>query len=211
MRGKVSLLDIAEKVGVSVKTVSGALHNDAIRMAEPLRERIRALAQEMGYEPNIVARGMRQGVMPVIGLVAEGLITMPFATEIVRSLDNAARGFSLSVVATNVGASRSAETGVAEARRFLPKSIAFATMYNRVVTLAPETRKLVDLTINCREASGTIPAIVPDERQGAQEIVAHCFARGRRRIAFLNLPGILAGVVARGGVPLGPREFRHRR
>ena len=193
MTKKVHLRDIADRLGVSVKTVSGALSGESVRMADETRKRIRAVAEEMGYQPNIVARGMRQGVLPIIGLVAEGLITLPFATEIVRSLDNTGRGYGLSVMATNVSAARSVEDAMAESRRFLPKAIAFATMFHRAVTLSPEVLRSVDLTINCFDTSGKVPAIVPDEVQAARDIVAHCFAKGRSRIAFLNLPGILAG------------------
>lgn len=196
----VSLRDIAEKLGVSVKTVSGALNGSAIRMSDQTRERIQALAEELGYKPNIVARGMRKGVLPVIGLVAEGLITLPFATEIVRSLDNAGRLHGLSVVATNVSATRGAREGIAEAQRFLPKAIVYATSYHRVITLEPDARRSIALLLNCAETSGEIPSIVPDERQAGRAIVEHCFARGRRGVAFLNLPGILAGTLREEGL-----------
>lgn len=200
MAEKVSMRTIAEKLGVSVKTVSGALHDDSIRMSEDTRRRIRVLAEELGYQPNIVARGMRQGVLPVIGLIAEGLATLPFATELVRSLDNASRVHGLAVVVVNVGAKRTPADGLAEARRFLPKSVVYATSYNRTVEIEPGTRRSIDLLLNCREASGDIPAIVPADRQAAATLVEHCFARGRRRIAFLNLPGILAGTLREAGL-----------
>ncbi|MFO1210105.1 MAG: LacI family DNA-binding transcriptional regulator [Amaricoccus sp.] len=199
MGEKVQLRDIAEKLGVSVKTVSGALNGTSIRMSDQTRQRIRALADELGYRPNIIARGMRQGVLPVVGLVAEGLITLPFATELVRSLDNATRMYGLAVVAINVGATRSARDGLAEAQRFLPKGIAYATAYHRSITLEAEARRAIDVALNCSETSGEIPAIVPDERDAARVIVAHCLARGRRRIAFLNLPGVFAGSLREDG------------
>ncbi len=197
--GTVSLRDIAAELGVSVKTVSGALNGGSVRMSEQTRSRIQALATELGYKPNVVARGMRKGVLPVIGLVAEGLITMPFATEIVRNLDNASRVNGLSVVATTVGATRSARDGIADAQRFLPKAIVYATSYHRVVTIEAEARRSITLFLNCSETSGDVPAIVPDERRAGFDIVAHCFARGRRRLAFLNLPGILAGSLREDG------------
>jgi DNA-binding LacI/PurR family transcriptional regulator len=190
---KVSLRDIADRLGVSVKTVSGALSGETVRMSEDTRKKIRETAEEMGYQPNIVARAMRQGVLPIIGLVAEGLITLPFATEIVRSLDNTGRGLGLSIMATNVGTGRSIDEGIAEARRFLPRAIAFATMFHRPVTLTPEAAKGIDLMINCFDTAGRLPAIVPDEVQAARTITALGLAKGRRRVAFLNLPGILAG------------------
>ena len=46
---------------------------------------------------------MRQGVMPIIGLIGDGLITQPFATEIMRSLDNVLRTHGLSVLVTDIG------------------------------------------------------------------------------------------------------------
>ena len=195
----VSMRDIAERLGVSVKTVSGALNGNDIRMSANTRSRIQSLAEELGYTPNIVARGMRKGVLPVIGLVAEGLITLHFATEIVRSLDNASRVHGLSVIATTVGATRSARDGIADAQQFLPKAIVYATSYHRIVTLDEEARRAVTLCLNCREASGAVPALVPDERQAGRDIAAHCFAKGRRRIAFLNLPGLLAGQLREAG------------
>lgn len=195
----VSMRDIAQRLGVSVKTVSGALNGNAIRMSPDTRSRIQALAEELGYTPNIVARGMRKGVLPVVGLVAEGLITLPFATEIVRSLDNSVRVHGLSVVATTVGATRSPRDGIADAQRFLPEAIVYATSYHRLVTLEADARRAIALFLNCSETSGTVPSIVPDERQAGRTIVAHCFARGRRRIAFLNLPGLLAGQLREEG------------
>ena len=63
------------------------------------------------------------------------------------------------------------------------------------------------MTINCRDTSGAIPAIVPKEFQAAREIVAHCFGRGRRRIAFLNLPGILAGALREEGFRAAHSDF----
>lgn len=199
MKKNVHLRDIAEKLGVSVKTVSGALNGDSIRMSEETRKRIRAAAEELGYQPNIVARGMRQGVLPIISLVAEGLITLPFATEIVRSLDNTGRGLGLSLMTTNVSAARSVDAAVDEARRFTPRAIAFATMYHRAVSLSPEAARSIDMTINCFDTAGQVPAVIPDEVQAATDIVTHCFDRGRRRIAFLNLPGILAGELREQG------------
>lgn len=189
---KVSLQDIATQLGVSVKTVSGALHNRSIRMSQETRERIRSLAEELGYKPNLIARGMRQGVMPIVGLIGDGLITQPFATEIMRSLDNVLRTHGLSVLVTDIGGRRGIEHGIAELQRLMPRDIAYASMYHRVVSLPPEARGVVQLLINCRAAKDEVPALVPAEEQAAVAITGYLITRGRRAIAFLNLPGLLA-------------------
>ena len=196
---KVSLRDIADQLGVSVKTVSGALHNSSIRMSEDTRQRIKALADELGYVPNIVARGMRQGVMPIVGVLADGLITQPFATDIMRSFDHTLRKDGLSVIVTNVGSQDSVGKGVAELQRMMPQKIAYASMYHHFVTLSETARASIALMINCREASETIPALVPAEFDAGKTITQYLFQRGRRAIAFLNLPGLIAGSMREDG------------
>ena len=198
-RPKVSLQDIATRLGVSVKTVSGALHNSAIRMSDETRERIRTLADELGYAPNLVARGMRQGVMPIVGMVAEGLITQPFATEIMRSFDNVLRTQGLRVFVTNIGNGQGAAAGIADLQRLMPRSIVYASMYHRVVSLPAAVRGSIALMINCREHDNLVPALVPAERAAAAAVTAHLFERGRRAIAFLNLPGLIAGAQREAG------------
>ncbi|MCX5478682.1 LacI family DNA-binding transcriptional regulator [Kaistia geumhonensis] len=199
-RAKVSLQDIAGRLGVSVKTVSGALHGDgSIRMSSDTRQRIRALAEELGYVPNLVARGMRRGVMPIIGIVADGLITQPFATEIMRAFDNSMRADGLSVIVTSTGSGRPVEASIAELQRLMPQAIAYATMYHQVVELPPAARDAVRLMINCRDTEDTIPSLVPAEREAAATITRHLIASGRRRIAFINLPGLLAGELRGAG------------
>jgi DNA-binding LacI/PurR family transcriptional regulator len=197
---KVSLQQIAGRLGVSAKTVSGALNGDgSIRMAEDTRQRIKALADELGYVPNLVARGMRQGVMPIVGVVANGLVTQPFATEILRVFDNSVSAEGLSVVVTSVGGRRTIDSSVQELQRFMPRAIVYAAMYHQVVDLPSAARAAIRIMINCRDATGEIPSLVPAERAAAETIVYHLFERGRTRIAVLNRPGLLAGELREDG------------
>lgn len=199
-RAKVSLQDIAGRLGVSVKTVSGALHGDgSIRMSSDTRQRIRALASELGYVPNVVARGMRRGVMPIIGIIADGLITQPFATEIMRVFDNSIRTDGLSVIVTSTGGGRSVEASIAELQRLMPQAIGYATMFHQRVALPEAARDSIRLMINCRDAEDRLPALVPAERDAGETITRRLLAGGRGRIAFLNLPGLLAGELREAG------------
>ncbi|WP_431323019.1 LacI family DNA-binding transcriptional regulator [Rhizobium sp. YTU87027] len=194
-----SLSDIAERAGVSVKTVSGALHGGAARMSDETRARIKAIADELGYVTNLAARGVRQGWLPLIGVVADELITSPFATEIIRGLDGAARSAEMAVFAMNLSGNRNVASVLEEVRRFRPRAIAFAAMYHKTVALGPDLSKSVGVMINCREAAGRVASLVPDEEEAAAEITRYLVAAGRRRIAFINLPGILAGELREQG------------
>ncbi len=195
----VSLSDIAERAGVSIKTVSGALHGGSARMSDDTRARIKEIAEELGYVTNLAARGVRQGWLPLIGVVADELITSPFATEIIRGLDGAARTAEMAVFAMNLNGSRDVGSVLEEVRRFRPRAIAYAAMYHKTVALPPELSKSVGVMINCREATGRVTALVPDEEAAAAEVTRHLLLAGRKRIAFINLPGLLAGELREQG------------
>ncbi|WP_064692785.1 LacI family DNA-binding transcriptional regulator [Rhizobium aegyptiacum] len=188
-----SLNDIAARAGVSVKTVSGALHGGSARMSEETRQRIKEIAEELGYVTNFAARSMRQGWMPLVGLIADDLITSPFATEIIRGLDGAVRSADMAVFAMTLGGHRSVASILDEMRRFRPRAIAYAAMYHKSVDLPREFADSVGVMINCREANDRVTSLVPDETGAAMEITSYLLDAGRRNIAFINLPGLLAG------------------
>ncbi|MET7501118.1 LacI family DNA-binding transcriptional regulator [Streptomyces microflavus] len=63
----VTLLDVARAAGVSKSTVSDALQGSG-RVAEATRERVRAVAEQLGYRPNSAARRLRRSSTGAIGL-----------------------------------------------------------------------------------------------------------------------------------------------
>ncbi|MFE2290892.1 LacI family DNA-binding transcriptional regulator [Streptomyces sp. NPDC059452] len=63
----VTLLDVARAAGVSKSTVSDALQGSG-RVAEATRDRVRAVAEELGYRPNSAARRLRRSSTGAIGL-----------------------------------------------------------------------------------------------------------------------------------------------
>ncbi|MFJ9622627.1 LacI family DNA-binding transcriptional regulator [Streptomyces sp. NPDC101181] len=63
----VTLLDVARAAGVSKSTVSDALQGSG-RVAEATRDRVRAVAEELGYRPNSAARRLRRASTGALGL-----------------------------------------------------------------------------------------------------------------------------------------------
>jgi DNA-binding LacI/PurR family transcriptional regulator len=189
---RASLQDIAIRAGVSVKTVSGALNGGGARMSIKTRERIETIAAEVGYIANVAASSTRKGYMPIIGILADGLITSPYATDIMRSFDREVRKHGLSVLVTNM-AKGNVEAGLADIMRFRPKAVGLAAMYHKYVQVPNSVDNTIRLLINCRDSAGIVPSIVPDEMRAGQEAAQHLFASGRKQLAYLNLPGLLAG------------------
>ncbi len=68
MKNNVTMRDIADQLGVSSVTVSKAL-NDKEGVSDELKEKIKIVAQEMGYRYNSVAKAMKEGLTHNIGVV----------------------------------------------------------------------------------------------------------------------------------------------
>lgn len=79
------LEELARIAGVSKTTVHRAL-NGTGRISEETRKRIVALAEETGYRPNRLARGLRQSRTGLIGVVVPG-IHGPFYARVLEGLE----------------------------------------------------------------------------------------------------------------------------
>ena len=95
----VRIVDVAEAAQVSVATVSRALNNR--RGVDPvLAERVRAAAEQLGYQPNAVARNLRRRGTRVWALIITD-INNPFYTAVARGVEDVASELGYSVLLGN--------------------------------------------------------------------------------------------------------------
>lgn len=71
-RNGVTIRDVARRAGVSITAVSHAL-NDKGTVSEATRAKVRRVAEELGYQADAFARGMRQARIDAIGLEMRSL------------------------------------------------------------------------------------------------------------------------------------------
>ncbi len=76
MDKRVSLHDVAERAGVALSTASNAL-NSRGRVADTTRQRVQAVADELGYLPHPAARGLRVGRSRLIGVAVRMYLDAP--------------------------------------------------------------------------------------------------------------------------------------
>lgn len=86
---RTTIIDVANKAGVSITAVSFAFNNPD-QVGVETAERIKAIANEMGYAPNAIARAMRSSNTGVIGLLVPMSIAVsfsnPFFYEFMRGI-----------------------------------------------------------------------------------------------------------------------------
>ncbi len=93
---RATILDVAQAAGVSVSSVSNLQNGRRNHLRPETCERIQSAIDALGYAPNRIARQLKSGHSPMIGLLIPS-VDNPYHAEIALALDNAAqrRGFRL--------------------------------------------------------------------------------------------------------------------
>jgi len=98
----VTLAEIAKAAGVSISTVSRALTNTKHPLKEETRQRIISLAEQMGYNPNLVARSLQSDRTHVVGVIVDRMQS-PFVAATIQGIQDGLRqaGYSISIINSN--------------------------------------------------------------------------------------------------------------
>lgn len=96
---QVTIRDLAQAVGVSETTVSLAFQVGS-RITPATRDRVVAMARQMGYVPNLAARALRLGTPKSIGFLVND-IANPFYAFLLRSADAIARKRGYQVIVSD--------------------------------------------------------------------------------------------------------------
>jgi DNA-binding LacI/PurR family transcriptional regulator len=106
-RARVTLADIAARVGVSPKTVSNVVNNTGWVGAE-VREKVLVAIDELGYRPNLAARQLRRGSSGVLALALPTLAE-PYFAELAAVFVDVAHDRNLTVLVSQTGGVRERE------------------------------------------------------------------------------------------------------
>lgn len=91
---------VAERAGVSLTTVSRVLNGRSAEISARTRERVLAIAGELGYRPNSLAAALRRGVTNTIGLLVPDISDAHFHM-VARGAEDVARDNGYLVVFCN--------------------------------------------------------------------------------------------------------------
>lgn len=180
--------DVAARAGVSQTTVSHVLNaTPHTRVSDETAARVRAAAEELGYRPNRLARGLRTQASEMIGLLTEEIATTPHAGRIILGAQEEASRHNLTLAIINSELNPDPEVPPAQVQAFLDRQvdgIIYATVYHDEIVVPENLASRPAVLIGARDRTGTLPAVLPDERAGAAAVVEMLVARGHRRIAF---------------------------
>jgi LacI family transcriptional regulator len=183
----VTIKDVARRAGVSSATVSMVLNRvSASRISEATAERVRLAAAELGYAPNLLARGLRRRRTDTIAVLSDQIATTSLAPHMVRAIQDVAARNGLLVFMVNTEGDREVErSAVAALNQQRVDGFVYACLAHRVVEPPAGTGPNVVL-LNGRMHRLRYPTVVPDDRGGARAAVSELLRHGHRRIGFIN-------------------------
>lgn len=181
----VRLVDVAERAGVSIKTVSNVVHDHPYVRAE-LRARVQAAIDELGYRPNLSARRLVTGHTGTI-LIAVTSIDVPYFGDLCQRLDRSLRSKGLRIVIEQTYADRDSETAVLDQReRGVVDGVIFHSVALSAEELAVPRSGLPLVLLGEAPAPAGVDHVMIDNIAAAAEATAGLLASGRQRIAFLG-------------------------
>jgi len=180
--------EVAKRAGVSQTTVSFVINNrpDA-RVSDETRARIWAVVEELGYRPNAAAKSLKTSRSGIIGFIADEIATTPFAGNIIKGAQDAARehGKILLLIDTN-GDIELEETAIEVMLERQVEALLYSTMYHHAVTVPSALYEVPCVLVDCFSEDRSLPSVVPDEVQGGYEATKVLLERGHQRIGFIN-------------------------
>ena len=98
-KSSATIYDVANRVGVSLATVSRVVNGNS-NVRESTKRKVLDAIEELGYHPNAVARGLASKKTTTIGVVMPDVTDM-YYSELARGIDDVANMYHYDVLLTN--------------------------------------------------------------------------------------------------------------
>lgn len=187
-RGKPTIMDVAERAGVSKGTVSKYLNvRSGYAVSVSARTRIEEAIRELNYRPSAIARSLTRGATLNIGLVIAD-IKNPFFPDLVASVQAVLEPRGYKVLLGSSGRDTGREVDII---RSMTEHRVDGLMLASVQGGLDELRFLVDLGLPCVLASRDLPelvwdTVVVDNVRGARLAAKHLRDLGHTRIGYVG-------------------------
>ncbi|MEX0158653.1 MULTISPECIES: LacI family DNA-binding transcriptional regulator [unclassified Microbacterium] len=186
MTQRVTLKDVSKAAGVGMATVSRALadHPD---VSVATRDRVRAIAQQLGYRPSVAARALRNGGFHAISVIVpdDG---WGWWEPVVHSAFQAASAMGYQTFVHPIAGTEGGIAAVVEGLENIPTEgvIVISVRDQQAVRDACDRIGIPGIAIDDSSAELRFATVSPTNRFGAEEVVAHLVDQGSKRICFLR-------------------------
>ena len=185
---KATIRDVARKAKVSTATVSRVLAGGTV-VSEPLAARVRAVAKQLRYQPNRVARSLRSQKSHIVGVLIPN-IQNPFFTGVIRGIEDLLQATDYTLLLGN------SDDNPARERNYL-ELLKAEGVAGLIVVPGQDAAKTYDEILSLEIPLVAIDRFVADlpcdsvtvaNAEGAAAAIRHLLALGHKRIAIATGP-----------------------
>jgi DNA-binding LacI/PurR family transcriptional regulator len=187
-KSRPTMLDVAERSGVSYQTVSRVINNHPY-VSDEARQKVQEAIDALGYRPSKAATKLRSKLSKTIAIVLYGS-WFNGPVQIALNVEMAARTSGFDVLLTNV---TETERQVAEALEHVKDwSVDGVVMIMPASGLNAEQISAIceDIPVVYIDSQPApdVPCVVLDERFGTQQIVEHLISLGHQQFCEISGP-----------------------
>ncbi|OBF36749.1 LacI family transcriptional regulator [Mycobacterium sp. ACS1612] len=180
-----TMRDVAERAGVSTKTVSRVVNNDRYVSAD-VRERVERAIDELQYVPNMLAVTFRSGRDAAIGVSVPG-VADPFFAGIIGAVEREASRRGVAVIVTGAGWEPSHEQQSIEA--VLKRQVAgmiICPVGRDMSYLRPWQQRTPLVFVDREPGKLSADTVLQDDVGGGYDATRHLISHGHHSIAFVG-------------------------
>ena len=201
MAKRSTISDVARLANVHQATVSRALNaGTEHQVGRETVERVQAAARELGYTPNVMARGLRTASSMTIGIVLPDL-TNPFFPPMIRGIERELEPRGYTALLANTDDSEVMErTALASLVARRVDGLIIASGHQHYTALQEAYDAGIRAVLLNRDAGDVpYPLVHGDDAHGIREAVEHLAGLGHRHIAHIAGPSKMSTSVERRG------------
>jgi LacI family transcriptional regulator len=182
---RITMRQIAARAHVSVGTVSHVINNTA-GVREPVRRRVLEAIERLGYQPSLLARGLRRNQTTIIGVIIPD-ISNPFFPLVVRGVEDIAYQNSYRLMLCNADNDAQKEQVYFDELRAYRMAglIVIPSANSRLVAAAGTAGELPVICLDRCPEGWKGDSITVDNAEGAYQATRYLLGLGHRGIAAI--------------------------
>ncbi|MFP5114777.1 LacI family DNA-binding transcriptional regulator [Bacillaceae bacterium C204] len=186
---KVTMADVAKAAGVSKSTVSQYLNKRFEYMGEKTKHKIEEAIEELGYQPNFIARSLKQKRTSMVGIIVAN-ITHYFSTEVSRAIEDFCHKHDLHAIVCNADDDPEKEKKYIEMLRAkqIDGLIIFPTGQNNDLYKSMVKQGYPAVFVDRKVENLDVFSIITNNTDATYKAVQHFIEKGHQNIAFVVQP-----------------------
>jgi LacI family transcriptional regulator, kdg operon repressor len=186
---RVTMADVAREAGVSKSTVSQYLNKRYEYMGEKTKQKIEEAIATLGYQPNFLARSLKQKRTSLIGIIVAN-ITHYFSTEVSRAIEDFFHQYDLQVIVCNADDDPEKEKKYIEMLRAkqVDGLIIFPRGKNNALYESMVKQSYPVVFVDRKVENPDVFSVITDNTESTYKAIQHFIKKGHQNIAFAVQP-----------------------